>query len=234
MHKVFINYRTGDGEEAATLLADDLSRRFGSDEIFRATKSIEPGTAFPETLVTAVRGSAVLLAVMGPDWARHPGLSDEADWVRREILLAREYAVRVIPVLKGRRTERLNPRDLPSGLEWLADVQSLRLDVREHEVHLPNIAAKLRELVPALKEREDPPATDAVANSVGEVSGTAIQSGTINGDVSTVTGNQGTLHNGKGDINQHSPTISGPGGAYVAGDNHGGISHRFGPQDDNR
>src|SRR5690606_4848925 len=99
---VFINYRTGDEDEAAVILEQGLSQRFGEDLIFRATTSIQPGQAYPERLVTAVRSSAVLLAVMGPGWARDPRLRKEDDWVRREILEAFAVGIPVIPVLKGR------------------------------------------------------------------------------------------------------------------------------------
>jgi hypothetical protein len=103
---VFTNYRTGDGEEAAALLEQRLSDRFGKEKIFRATTSIPPGQSYSEWLINAVRNSVVLLAVMGPDWAHAPRLRDESDWVRREILEAYASKLTVIPVLKGRRTER--------------------------------------------------------------------------------------------------------------------------------
>jgi len=51
MQGVFINYRTGDGEEAAALLEQRLSDRFGKERIFRATTSIKPGQPYPEKLM---------------------------------------------------------------------------------------------------------------------------------------------------------------------------------------
>jgi hypothetical protein len=42
MHEVFINYRTGDSDEAATMIERTLSERFGTERIFRAAKSIAP------------------------------------------------------------------------------------------------------------------------------------------------------------------------------------------------
>jgi hypothetical protein len=229
MHKVFINYRTGDGDEAAAMIENDLSKRFGSNLIFRAAKSIRPGTAYAEELLNAVRQSAVLLAVMGPEWPHDPRLRDENDWVRREILEAYEYAVRVIPVLKGRKTDRLNIQSLPPELQRLAEVQSLRLDTRDNGADLARIGDELADLIPELKELDRSPSTTPVRNSVKGVLGTSVQSGTIAGDVGTVVKqNQGPVHTGKGDINQHSPRITGDGAAYIAGNNQGRISHTFG------
>jgi hypothetical protein len=233
MQGVFINYRTGDGEEAAAILEQGLSGRFGKERIFRATVSIQPGQLYPEELLNAVRNSAVLLAVMGPDWAHDPRLRDESDWVRQEILEAYASRVTVIPVLKGRRTERLKAADLPAELERLADVQSLRLDPRDNETDIRRIGDFLAEFVPVLKkaDRHASQTTDAnvVNNTASDTRGTVTQSRHIDGDVGTVIkGNHGPVHTGKGDINQNTQHFSGDGATYVQGDNHGGISHRFG------
>jgi hypothetical protein len=233
MQHVFINYRTGDGEEAAAILERGLSDRFGKEQIFRATTSIRPGDPYAEHLLDAVRNSAVLLAVMGPDWAHHPRLRDADDWVRREILEAYASRVRVIPMLKGRKTERLKARDLPAELARLADVQSLRLDTRDDEADTRRIGDTLADLVPALKRLDRLPSHSSgpgtVRNTTSDVHGTAVQSRDITGDVGTVIkGNHGPIHTGKGDINQNSPHFSGDGATYVHGDNHGGIGHRFG------
>ncbi|MEV0407280.1 toll/interleukin-1 receptor domain-containing protein [Actinoallomurus sp. NPDC050550] len=233
MHGVFINYRTGDGDEAAALLEQGLSNRFGKERIFRATNSIQPGQSYPEELIMAVHNSAVLLAVMGPGWAHDRRLRDKSDWVRREILEAYASKITVIPVLKGRRTERLKAADLPAELERLADVQSLRLDPRDNEMDIRRIGDFLAELVPALKkaDRQASRSTDtgAVYNTASDTRGTVTQSRNIDGDVGTVIkGNRGPVHTGKGDINQNTNHFSGDGATYIQGDNHGGISHRFG------
>lgn len=232
MQSVFINYRTGDGDEAATMLAQGLSDRFGKECIFRATDSIPPGEPYPERLLNAVRSSAVLLAVMGPGWAHDARLHHEGDWVRREILEAYASGVTVIPVLKGRKTERLKPTDLPADLARLADIQSLRFDPRENETDIRRIADFLAELVPVLRktDRQSPRAnpTDVVHNTASGTHGTVIQSRHIIGDVGTVIkGNHGPVHAGKGDINQSTQHFSGDGATYIQGDNHGGVGHRF-------
>ena len=72
MAEVFINYRTGDGDEAAEFLASHLSDRFGKEHVFKASRSIPPGELFPRALIHAAQKSTVLLAVMGPDWEAAP------------------------------------------------------------------------------------------------------------------------------------------------------------------
>ena len=150
MAEVFINYRTGDGDDAAALLELYLAQRFGKEHVFKASQSIPPGQAYPPALLKAVRRSLVLLAIMGPDWSRAPRLRDEDDWVRKEILEARKCGVTVVPVLKGRKTDRLDAADLPPELTFLADVQSLRLDTKS-QADLDSIANEVGNLVPSLK-----------------------------------------------------------------------------------
>ncbi|RKS78877.1 TIR domain-containing protein [Actinomadura pelletieri DSM 43383] len=233
MQVVFINYRTGDGDEAAAMLEQGLSDRFGSERIFRATTSIRPGQSYPERLLNTVRNSAVLLAIMGPGWAQDVRLRKDGDWVRREILEAYASKVTVIPVLKGRKTERLKAADLPIELARLADVQSLRLEPGDSKDDIKLIGDFLSDLVPELRKADSQgsraPETSNVNNNASDIHGTAVQSRDIRGDVGTVIkGNSGPVHAGAGDINQTTQHFSGDGATYIQGDNHGGVGHRFG------
>jgi hypothetical protein len=234
MCEVFINYRTGDGDEAAALLERALSDRFGQHKVFRAAKSIAPGDPYAEKLLSAARSCKVLLAVIGPAWADHPQLRDENDWVRREILTAIEHATRVIPVLKGRTAERLSAAGLPPELGSLADVQSLRLDTRDNGVDLRRIGDELAHLVPTLRAADraaSTPSPESVHNSASDTHGTAIQARDITGDVGTVIkGGHGPFHTGKGDINYGTKHFSGDGATYIEGDNRRDIEHRFGSE----
>ncbi|MCW2875934.1 MAG: hypothetical protein JWQ95_34 [Sphaerisporangium sp.] len=232
-YEVFINYRTGDGEKTAALIEQNLSQRFGDERIFRASKSIAPGESYPDKLLGAVRRSAVVLTVIGENWSGRAELHNEDDWVRREILEAFTCGIEVIPVLEGRRTERLNAADLPANLARLADVQSLRLDLNEARAGLTRIGDLLAEKLPSLKAVDrnalDSLDTGSVSNSVNEAHGTVVQSRDFTGDVgSVVKGNRGPVHTGSGNLYQDSQHFSGAGGTYIAGDNQGGIRHDFG------
>ncbi|MFF4985753.1 toll/interleukin-1 receptor domain-containing protein [Streptosporangium saharense] len=234
MHEVFVNYRTGDGDKSAIVIERDLNNRFGEDTVFRAGTSIKSGEYYPQKLINGVRGSSVLLAVIGPNWVRHPALHNEDDWVRREIAEALRNGIPVIPILDGRRTERLRRGDLPRELAVLADHQSLPIDLQQDvRSSLERLADRIVERVPSLGA--PPPDTAEapgfVSNSAANVYGTAVQARDIAGDAGTVIkGNHGPLLTGKGILNDHrnSPHFSGDGATYVAGDNRGGIRHRFG------
>ncbi|MEV6983570.1 TIR domain-containing protein [Sphaerisporangium sp. NPDC051017] len=246
MHEIFINYRTGDGDKTAAALDRELSHRFGEERIFRASKSIQAGQRYTEELINGVRSSAVLLAVVGAGWSKHPGLHDERDWVRREILEAYASGTRVIPVIDGRRTDRLSVADLPAELAQFAEAQSLHLDLQKGSVDLVHIGDVLADYVPALKKADrrhtEADGPGAVGNTVADVHGPAIQSRDITGDVSdvknVVTGSTGTFHMGKGDqhITRHETTNNYDhrtdnsrhyGTNNISGENQGGIHQRF-------
>jgi hypothetical protein len=239
---VFINYRNGDEEASATLIEQDLSRRFGDERIFRASKSIDPGQDFRQALRNGVRGSAVLIAVIGSRWRALAHDEWEDDWTYREILDAFEHDIRVIPVLVGRQTPPLSKVDLPPEMAELADCQYRRFDNRNAQADLEKLAGDLARLVPGLVDQDKPkPNPSNVDNTTGDVSGSAIQARDItnhNGDgIGMVTGNSGTIingakgpvHTGSGDIN--APQFSTDNVNYIAGDNSGGIHQQFGDSD---
>ena len=157
MAEFFINYRTGDEENVAALLEHELSRRFESGVFFRASKSITPGDDYEQELVTAVRRSVAVLAVIGPRWLevndeqKRRKIDNPSDWTRREILAAFEGHVRVIPVLVG-TARPLAAKDLPPALSELAVCQYVRLRSRDLEPDLDHLALQLTKLVPELSE----------------------------------------------------------------------------------
>ncbi|APE20462.1 MULTISPECIES: toll/interleukin-1 receptor domain-containing protein [Streptomyces] len=238
MSEIFVNYRTGDGNETAALLSEGLSRRFGEDAVFFAGRTIRPGDAFSEELLAHVRRSTVLLAVIGPSWVSHPGLREEDDWVRREILEAWHHGVRVIPVMSGRQMGRLDREALPPALRHLAELQSLRIASSSYHKDLEAIGDELALLISRLAERDarkespaEEPTNAPRASLTGDNNGFSVQAGRV-GDIGTVVTNPtGPVHTGTGNQQNHivhQPHLTGDGSAYVAGDNHGGISHRFG------
>ncbi|MBG0821710.1 toll/interleukin-1 receptor domain-containing protein [Planomonospora sp. ID91781] len=237
MATVFINYRTGDGEKTALLIDRELSGILGGeDHVFRATRSIKPGQRFPEELLGNVRRATVVLAVIGPAWARSPRLRDKDDWVRRELLEAFTFGIPVVPVLEGPGARRLDPADLPLELKWLAEVQSERLDVEDLQAGLRRLFTRLAEWIPSLGSVVRPdlrpvaPDSGSVSNTADSVHGPLLQGRDITaGDVGTgIKNNHGIAHLGSGNVYRDSQHFSGDGATYVAGDSHGGIGHRFG------
>ncbi|MER5770907.1 toll/interleukin-1 receptor domain-containing protein [Streptomyces sp. NPDC001985] len=228
MAEIFINYRTGDGEDSAVAIEGYLSERFGTQRVFRASKSIQLGDLFDEELLKGVRRSSVLLAVIGGKWTGFPQLQRADDWVRREIQEAFRCSIPVVPVLVGRTTRRLSPDDLPRGLGRLARCQSIRFDTQNTQYGLLALGDRLALMTPELAEAEKagavslPAASESVRNSVsGDAHDGVIQAGNVSGDLGgTVIKNaHGPLHTGSGA--QHLPHFTGDGAQYIAGDHHG-------------
>ncbi|MGP4019268.1 toll/interleukin-1 receptor domain-containing protein [Saccharopolyspora sp. 5N708] len=234
MPEIFINYRTGDCEQAAVTIEHDLSRRFGRERVFRASKSIRPGDNFRDGLSAASSGSRVLLALIGPNWltARdHNGnlaLANENDWTRVEILNAMRSGARIIPILCGRTMPRLSAASMPSALARLADLQSLRYDTGNAEADLNRLAAELVDFVPGLVDRtaeqtEEP--SGVVNSNSGTVHGSLTQlRDQYGGFTATFHGPTGPVSTGSGD----QQVVYGDGNAYIDGKNSDGINQSFG------
>lgn len=238
MPEIFINYRTGDGEQAATTIERDLSRRFGEGLVFRASKSIKPGQSFPDELLTGVRRCSALLAVMGPGWldtpdSRRPdrrALDNENDWVRKEILEAFSCALPVIPVLVGRLTGRLDSSRLPRPLARLAYLQSMRFDTHQAASDLAGIGDALVDLVPGLEELQGP-STDLGQGSVdntitGGGDGSRFQARDVSGTV--IQHSNGPVNTGEGTQHNHQQHVTGDGATFITGGSQGEVTHRWG------
>lgn len=243
MPHVFINYRTGDGEQASAHLDDALRQRFGDDASFRDGRSIRLGRTFQEELRESVRSYEVLLVLAGPGWAARPELWQEGDWVRQEILEALRNDVLIVPVLLGRGTPRPAKADLPPELASVADRQCLTYEAHRAEYDVPAILHALTKVVPAFAEVEEERsrAAESTTNRMQDVTThTAVQTGSLHGDInttingSTVPGpttthfhaTTGPVHTGSG--NQHLPQFSGDGPVNYTADNHGTVHNSFG------
>ena len=135
---VFLSYRRDDAGPYARSLQLQLSQRIPNARIFMDLDSIEPGLDFAEVIEGAVNSSAVLVALIGRQWAT---LTDQAgvrrldnpdDYVRFEVKTALERGVRVIPVLvDGARPPR--QEQLPSELHKLAGLNALELSYARYD-----------------------------------------------------------------------------------------------------
>ncbi|MFB6943661.1 toll/interleukin-1 receptor domain-containing protein [Streptomyces sp. NPDC060286] len=252
MPDVFVNYRTGDEESAATMIARELARRFGDERTFFASNSIEPGRRFPVELVRAVEECEALLAVIGPRWAEvrgadgRPALEAEQDWTRREIQTALDRGVLVIPVLVGKAT-RIDRSVLPDDLLELADCQYRRFDHRNAESDLTALGDTLARLLPELgavdrdacaaRERTEAKSRKKSAKDARhtrmrtrDVEQRVRGIGNLNGDLSGTFVNepQGPVNTGGGH-QYNAPHFEGDntGVQFTAGDNSGTVHQRF-------
>jgi hypothetical protein len=155
---VFVNYRRTDTGWAANVVTDALRRRLGpSAEVFLDNRSIGLGESFAQVLEEGVRRSAVLVVLIGPRWDEPPltdRLADPGDWVRREILVARERGARIVPVLVD-RTGPPAAHKLPPVLEFLPSLQATSLR-QAHGRDVDDLAARVAGLL-ADQGRTDPP-----------------------------------------------------------------------------
>ena len=129
---IFLSYRRDDAAPYARLLQYQLSERFPDAQVFMDLDSIEAGLDFAEVIRDAVDSSAVLVALIGRQWATvadeegRRRLDDPDDYVRFEVQTALKRGVRVIPVLVD-NARPLRQQQLPAELQKLARLNALEL-----------------------------------------------------------------------------------------------------------
>jgi TIR domain len=146
---IFISYRRDDTPSDAGWLADDLGDHFGEQNVFRDIGSIEPGMDFVEALERALEACAVMLVVIGRDWAtklvEHRRTGQE-DFTRLEVTTALKRNVRVIPVLV--RGASMPPaKELPDDLAALARRQAIELHDTSWKRDVRDLMAVLEKVV---------------------------------------------------------------------------------------
>ncbi|BEL04022.1 hypothetical protein Q0Z83_022130 [Actinoplanes sichuanensis] len=147
---VFISFRTGDGNAQAAHLDEILTPVFGADRIFRSSRSIPPGAAFPGELDDALARSCVTLVLIGETWTRRLGGPD--DWVRREVATSLAAGIPVVPVLLDKTT--MPPAEqLASDVRGLAERQALHLRTKVIAADLAALVAAVHEIAPGLAAR---------------------------------------------------------------------------------
>lgn len=130
--KIFLSYRREDAAPYARLLQVQLTERIPDARVFMDLDSIDAGLDFAEVIREAVDSCAVLVALIGRQWATladeegRRRLDNSDDYVRFEIQTALERGVRVIPVLVD-GAKPLRQEQLPSGLQKLARLNALEL-----------------------------------------------------------------------------------------------------------
>ena len=168
---IFLSYRREDAGAYARLLKSELSGRFPAERVFMDLDSIEGGLDFAEVIADAVGSCAVLVALIGRQWATitdeegRRRLDDPHDYVRFEVQAALERGVRVLPVLvDGARP--LRQQQLPSELGKLARLNALELSYGRYQYDAERLLDLIQRVLAAA------PATSTVGPS-RSTSGTA-------------------------------------------------------------
>jgi hypothetical protein len=157
---VFVNYRVQDEPGYATLLHRELTRRFGLDSVFLASRSIRAGDDYTREVFARLAECEVLLALIGPRWTELLDRDKKTDWVRREIAEAFTAGLRVVPVLME-EADLPGESRLPADIASLARCQAVRIRHYSFDTDLFALLDELRRLVPSLAQRMGWP--DAVA-----------------------------------------------------------------------
>lgn len=103
--KIFISYRRSDSPAVTGRIYDNLSKAFGRRNVFKDVDSISPGAQFDEVIEKALKAADILLAIIGPKWVRatdddgSPRIQNPDDFVRKEVLAAKNLGLRIIPIL---------------------------------------------------------------------------------------------------------------------------------------
>ncbi|MDP9144119.1 MAG: tetratricopeptide repeat protein [Actinomycetota bacterium] len=125
-----------------------LNEYYGSRAVWLDHAAITLGDDFAKALNTALAGSDVLLAIIGPDWltAEKEGrrrLEDPDDWVRREIVSALGLGrVQVIPVLVG-DAQLPEAEELPEPLRAVPKLQAIAVRPERFEDDVDNLTKRI-------------------------------------------------------------------------------------------
>ena len=143
MPQFLISYRRDDSQEHSKLLYQRLREWAGEENVFRDLDSMRLGRDFEEELYKALKRSAAVLVVIGPNWidARdehgNRRLVNPSDFVRREITTAFRLNVDVVPVLLD-SAEMPTIDQLPRDLHRLPTIQACWASTAITEPDFPN------------------------------------------------------------------------------------------------
>lgn len=155
MSGIFISYRREDSAPSAGRLCDRLGTEFGADQVFMDVDDIPPGADFSAHIGAKIGGCDALLAVIGKQWltARNAEgqlrLSNPDDLISREIALALQRGILVIPVLvEGASMPKA--ADLRSDLKPLAQRNAVTISNEDFPGGIAKLIKTL-ETVPGLR-----------------------------------------------------------------------------------
>lgn len=172
MTGIFINYRTGDGNDFAAFLDATLVGEFGRDNVFLDSTQLPPGEPFDPELERRLLLSTVLLVLIGGAWLtladedgtrlidrpgndEHPG-----DYVRWEIETSLRRGITVLPILLNNAILP-GAEDLPDSIKPLCKQQYMTLRSRYYEGDIEQLVKVLRKHIPRLPTGGEPAAGGA-------------------------------------------------------------------------
>ena len=186
MSRIFVSYRRSDAGGHAVRVFERLRARFGEHYVFFDQDAIEPGDHFPVHIDKAIRSSAVVLVVIGPEWLEalnERAAHQKTDFVRREVAIAVERKrnptdqVEVIPLLVGDATMPARDQlhgDLRDPIGPLFEYQALALQgpQRDQDHQFKHLLARVSDvsgIVPggSMANAGEPPVLSIQAPATG-------------------------------------------------------------------
>jgi hypothetical protein len=128
MFKIFISYRRGDTRDVTQRIFERISKQFGKS-VFCDVDGVRIGDNYRESLLTAAEACDVMVVVIGTEWFGRNSdgtrrIDDPNDWVFKEVSIALERNIPVVPVLIFPARQPME-EDLPLPLKELAFRESI-------------------------------------------------------------------------------------------------------------
>lgn len=149
MPGVFICYQKSSTRHVAGRLYSYLSRRFGEQQVFRDSSRLRAGDLWWQEITRWIQQADALVVLMGSDWlplleASNTESAPERGWVQREIMLALENGIDVIPVLVD-DAEMPSADVLPADIASIHDIQAHFLLDRTFDIDISTLGDELEE-----------------------------------------------------------------------------------------
>lgn len=167
--RIFISYRQNDSPGDCRQLCERLQQRFGDENVFFDVHSIKLGENWWTVAREKIKSSDVLLVPIGQNWLSAKDkngrrrLDDPRDPLRREISLALEEKIRMIPVLVERATMP-EADQLPEEIREFADLNACEL---RHRSFSRDVDALIEDLAESADVRVLPDGGGAVPFTTG-------------------------------------------------------------------
>lgn len=167
---VFLSYRRQDTEASALLLYKELKERFGAQTVCMDMYSIPAGGNWFEYIHDTLGTSALVLALIGPNWLtatdeKGRRLEDPDDVLRKELELALERDVRLIPVLVQGSTMP-SADQLPGQLKKLVDYFPHKVGTGSFDSDAGELMEMVGTILDQIRVPERPPADPTESLSV--------------------------------------------------------------------
>ena len=133
MPNVFISYRRDDSSTISELIDQKLIEHYGPTAVFRDIDNIAVAEDFQKAIGRALRRCDVMVAVIGKRWLGVGSdgvrrIDGDRDWIRREIEIALQLDIPIIPVLVEGGTMP-SQQMIPEGMRDLTRLQGLVVEV---------------------------------------------------------------------------------------------------------